>query len=59
MYLKKEVILKEVGEWVEQAESTEALYTGLVMDHNHQIAQQFKTTKDQYSKDMKKLYKEL
>jgi hypothetical protein len=33
-YLKKNEILKEVKEWVYKAKTSNALYTGLVHDHN-------------------------
>lgn len=33
-YLKKEEILEDVRKWVTQAETKEALYTGLIHDHN-------------------------
>mmetsp|Transcript_10454 Transcript_10454/g.10514 ORF Transcript_10454/g.10514 Transcript_10454/m.10514 type:complete len:95 (+) Transcript_10454:295-579(+) len=34
-YLKKNVILEEVKEWVEKSQTVPATYTGLVYDHNY------------------------
>mmetsp|Transcript_19576 Transcript_19576/g.30138 ORF Transcript_19576/g.30138 Transcript_19576/m.30138 type:complete len:99 (+) Transcript_19576:14000-14296(+) len=34
-YVKKEEVLKEVNRWVELAQKNEAMYTGLVHDHNY------------------------
>lgn len=34
-YLKKDVILQEVREWIERAKTVEAVYTDLVYDHNY------------------------
>ncbi len=39
-YLKKNEILKEVKEWVDNSKVTEAVYTGLVYDHNYTWAPQ-------------------
>lgn len=33
-YLKKEEIMEECRKWVEYSETKEALYTGLINDHN-------------------------
>lgn len=34
-YLKKNEVLREVREWVDKAKTSDALYTGLVTDHNY------------------------
>lgn len=34
-YLKKDEIMKDVEKWIKEASANEALYTGLVSDHNY------------------------
>jgi baculoviral IAP repeat-containing protein 6 (apollon) len=40
-YIKKAEILKDVHQWVERADKVEAMFTGLVSDHNHNLAKEF------------------
>ena len=54
-YLKKNEILKEVKEWVERAKITDALYTGLVYDHNYQWAPQI-SPEGKYAQMMEDVY---
>jgi len=57
-YLKKNVILEEVKEWVERAKTTEALYTGLVFDHNYHWAPQI-SQPGKYVEMITAIYEEL
>lgn len=47
-YLKKGEIMEEVRKWVQYAEQRQALYMGLVSDHNSQWCSVFKKSKTQY-----------
>jgi ubiquitin-protein ligase/predicted secreted protein len=58
-YIKKAEILKDVHKWVERAEKTECLFTGLVCDHNHTIAKDFQKSKTRYKESLTALVKEL
>jgi ubiquitin-protein ligase len=40
-YVKKAEILTDVHKWVERADKVDSLFTGLVSDHNHNIAKDF------------------
>ena len=57
-YLKKNEILREVKEWVVNAKTSDALYTGLVYDHNYTWAPQI-SPEGKYSELMEQAYKEL
>lgn len=57
MYLKREVILNEVQEWVSAA-GQEASYNGLVNEHNSSWCKQFKEA-GKYKEMMTKIYAEL
>mmetsp|Transcript_13543 Transcript_13543/g.21120 ORF Transcript_13543/g.21120 Transcript_13543/m.21120 type:complete len:92 (-) Transcript_13543:3602-3877(-) len=57
-FLKKKVILEEVKQWCEDAVEQEALYTGLVYDHNYQWAPKL-SKPGAYQKFMDEIYKEL
>lgn len=57
-YLKKNEVLKEVREWVDKAKTSDALYTGLVYDHNYHWAPQI-SPDGKYSEMMEAIYKEL
>jgi hypothetical protein len=47
-YVKKAEILTDINSWVERADKVEALFTGLVSDHNHNIAKEFQKSKTKY-----------
>ncbi len=47
-YIKREEILIDVKKWVERADKVEALFTGLVSDHNHAMAKDFQKSKTKY-----------
>lgn len=42
-YLKRDEIIKDVRKWIDEASVNEALYTGLVSDHNYNWWNKFKT----------------
>ena len=52
-YLKRDVIVKEVGTWVKMAEQRESTYSGLVMDHNSKYSNRFQNKKTAYLEDLK------
>lgn len=56
--MKKNEILREVKEWVDRAKVTDAVYTGLVYDHNYHWAPQI-SQEGKYSEMMDQIYKEL
>ena len=58
-YIKKNEILKDVHKWIEHADTQEALYEGLVRDHNSTLANKFKTSKDEYKNMLTEAVKEL
>ncbi|CAD8118277.1 unnamed protein product [Paramecium sonneborni] len=47
-YLKRVEIMDEVKKWIQYAEQRQALYMGLVSDHNSQWCSIFKKSKTQY-----------
>ena len=47
-YLKRAVILREVGTWVKMAEQRDSTYSGLVMDHNSKYSNKFQNSKTAY-----------
>lgn len=47
-YIKKQEIMEEVRKWQEIARKQPAVYTGLVNDHNHNWAAEFKATPQTY-----------
>lgn len=57
-WLKKEMILEEVRQWVEEAADAKANYSGLVCDHNCEWANKF-SKKDAYKEAMVEIYAEL
>jgi len=58
-YLKKDIILEEVGQWCEEAkDDTAARYHDLVMDHNYNWASKFEKP-GVFSQMMQEIYKEL
>ena len=57
-YLKKNVILNEVKKWVDAAKTSDAIYTGLVYDHNYHWAPQI-SPEGKYAEMMEAIYKEL
>ena len=57
-YLKKNVILRDVKKWVDEAENVEATYLDLVSYHNQSWATLFQT-KGKYAEMMKEIYEEL
>ncbi|CAD8207678.1 unnamed protein product [Paramecium octaurelia] len=58
-YLKKGEIMEEVRKWVQYAEQRQALYMGLVSDHNSQWCSVFKKSKTQYLEMLKDATAEL
>ncbi|CAK71945.1 unnamed protein product (macronuclear) [Paramecium tetraurelia] len=58
-YLKKQEILEECNKWVELADTKEALYTGLLNDHNSSWCSEFKKSKKAYHKKLSEAVKEL
>ena len=58
-YVKREVILKECGQWVKMAEVRPCAYTGLVSDHNHKYASRFSANNKNYLADLKAAIVEL
>lgn len=44
--------MEEVNKWVELAETKEAVYTGLLSDHNSSWCNEFKKGKKIYSKKL-------
>lgn len=57
-YLKRDEILKDCRAWIEEAKTHEALYTGLVSDHNYNWCNKFKN-KGTYEKMLKEIVDEL
>ena len=57
-YLKRDEIMKTCNKWIEESQVNEALYTGLVSDHNYNWCAKFKT-KGAYEKSLKELVAEL
>jgi hypothetical protein len=57
-YLKKDEIMKDLKKWIEEAKENEALYTGLVSDHNYNWCNKFKV-KGTYEKMLTDLVDEL
>lgn len=57
-YLKKDEILEDCKHWIEEAKEHEALYTGLVSDHNYNWCNKFKN-KGTYEKMLIELVDEL
>jgi len=57
-YLKKEEILRDCKKWIEEAKEHEALYTGLVSDHNYNWCNKFKN-KGTYEKMLTEIVAEL
>eukprot|EP00331_Platyophrya_macrostoma_P026761 CAMPEP_0176444574 /NCGR_PEP_ID=MMETSP0127-20121128/23147_1 /TAXON_ID=938130 /ORGANISM="Platyophrya macrostoma, Strain WH" /LENGTH=2633 /DNA_ID=CAMNT_0017830115 /DNA_START=51 /DNA_END=7953 /DNA_ORIENTATION=- len=47
-YLKKDMILEEVGTWITAAKTTTGQYTGLVSSHNSSICSQFSSSQETY-----------
>ncbi|CAK77506.1 unnamed protein product (macronuclear) [Paramecium tetraurelia] len=58
-YLKKQEILEECNKWVELADTKEAVYTGLLNDHNSSWCSEFKKSKKAYHKKLSEAVKEL
>lgn len=58
-YIKKAEILADINLWVDRADKVEALFTGLVSDHNHNIAKEFQKTKTKYREMLQAAVKEL
>jgi hypothetical protein len=58
-YIKKAEILTDIYQWVDRADQVEALFTGLVSDHNHNIAKEFQKTKTKYREMLQAAVKEL
>ena len=58
-YIKKAEILEDVYKWVERADKVEALFTGLVSDHNHSLAKEFQKSKVKYCEMLTAVVKEL
>ncbi|CAD8160802.1 unnamed protein product [Paramecium pentaurelia] len=58
-YLKKQEILEECNKWVELADTKEAVYTGLLSDHNSSWCSEFKKSKKAYHKKLTEAVKEL
>ena len=52
-YLKRDVVLKEVGKWIKYAEVRKCSYSGLVSDHNFKFAKRFNAKPDTYITDLK------
>mmetsp|Transcript_41235 Transcript_41235/g.47493 ORF Transcript_41235/g.47493 Transcript_41235/m.47493 type:complete len:828 (+) Transcript_41235:1411-3894(+) len=57
-FLKRDEIMKDLRKWVEDANVNEALYTGLVSDHNYNWANKFKN-KGVYEKMLREVVDEL
>jgi len=57
-YLKKEMILTEVRQWIERSKTAEAKYTSFSYDHNPTWAQKFSSAKN-YTKLLEEVYAEL
>jgi hypothetical protein len=57
-YLKKNEILRDVKQWVEEAKTVNATYLDLVSYHNSSWCQKF-TEKGKYAKMMAEIYEEL
>jgi len=57
-YLKKDEILSDLHKWIKDAKDNEAVYTGLVSDHNYNWCNKFKV-KGAYEKMLKELVEEL
>ena len=49
-YIKRDVVLKECGEWVKKADKNTCDYSGLIEDHNSKYAYKFKKDKSLYKK---------
>ena len=58
-YVKKAEILADVHYWVKRSAEVEAAYTGLVNDHNYNIAKEFTKSKTKYSEMLEAVVKEL
>ncbi|CAD8078852.1 unnamed protein product [Paramecium sonneborni] len=58
-YLKKQEILEECNKWIELADTKEAVYTGLLNDHNSSWCSEFKKNKKAYHKKLCEAVKEL
>lgn len=52
-YIKRHVILKEVGRWVKFAEIRPCTYSGLVSDHNNKYASRFSSNNKTYLTELK------
>ena len=57
-YLKREEIMKDARKWIDEATANEALYTGLVSDHNYNWWNKFKN-KGTYLKMLTEIVNEL
>jgi hypothetical protein len=57
-YCKRDEIMKDCKIWIQEASDNEALYTGLVSDHNYNWCQKFKP-KGAYEKMLRELVDEL
>lgn len=58
-YVKRADILTDVHAWLELCDQNEAGYNGLVSDHNHTLAGEFKKSKDRYKEMLTEVVKEL
>ena len=58
-FLKKDIILQEVDEWIAKAKTEEASYGGLTNGHNYEICSLFQNDKDKYHDELVSMRKEL
>lgn len=58
-YIKRDVILSEVGSWIKMAEVRPCNYSGLVSDHNHKYASTYNANRAAYITDLKEEIKKL
>ena len=58
-YLKKEEIIADLGKWLKDAKKKEAIYSGLVLDHNATFAGWFRESKEAYYEKLLEVVSEL
>lgn len=58
-YLKREEIVRDIRQWLQDAKAKEAIYTGLVLDHNATIAGWFRDSKEAYYDRLQEVFGEL
>lgn len=58
-YMKREVIMKEVGKWIKYAEVRPCYYGGLVSDHNYKYCSKYSADSQKFIQDLKEAVTQL